>query len=225
MRYVIIIFFLCLCSSAIQGQSVSHQYSDLKSRIELKQQEFGKLWAAASDTTKGSLIISAREYLLTTIIDSIFVLWYGTPWDFYGATTTPRQGKIACGYFITAVLSDAGLRIPRKKWAEVASEIMIKSATADIKRFSKRPVEEVETYIHKQGQGLYIVGLDCHVGFIVNYKGEIRFVHSNYYHPEIGVMPEKIKGENPLDDSKYRIVGKILDNRMVKKWICGENID
>ena len=224
MRFLPTVSFLLLYCSGLYGQDSTSEYSDMVSRIEQTRQAFGKLLAHNTGSAHDSIIASARAYLLSTIIDTLFVSWYGTPWDFYGTTRVPGNGKIACGYFVTAVLSDAGLKIPRKKWAEVASEIMIKAATIDIRRFRNRSIDDLEAYIKEKGVGIYIVGLDCHVGFIVNYRNEIRFVHSNYYHPETGVMSEPLKGQNPLNDSRYRVIGKILGNDMVRKWIRGEKI-
>lgn len=71
----------------------------------------------------------------------------------------------------------------------------------------------------KTGDGLYLVGLDCHVGFIIVKDETIKFVHSNYYQPEIGVMSEGIISENPLNDSRYRVIGKLLSDKMMIKWI------
>jgi hypothetical protein len=61
------------------------------------------------------------------IVDSIIPYWFGTKWNFYGTTEVPRNGSIACGYFVTTVLRDAGLRINRIKLAQAASEEMMKS--------------------------------------------------------------------------------------------------
>jgi hypothetical protein len=35
-------------------------------------------------------------------------------------------------------------------------------------------------------------------------------------------MSEDLAGWNPLNDSKYRVVGRILDKEMVRKWILNE---
>ena len=69
--------------------------------------------------------------------------------------------------------------------------------------------------------GLYLVGLDCHVGFICVKNNDITFVHSNYYQKEIGVMAERLNTKNPLRDSKYRIIGKLLGDEMIEHWITG----
>ena len=73
----------------------------------------------------------------------------------------------------------------------------------DLKRFSNCPISEVERYLLKAGEGIYLVGLDNHVGFISVKDSTINFIHSNYYYPEIGVMSESITSENPLHDSRY----------------------
>ncbi len=51
-------------------------------------------------------------------------------------------------------------------------------------------------------------------------KGEeIKFVHSNYYQRDIGVMSEELDSDNPLKDSNYRVIGKIIDDAMIENWI------
>lgn len=79
-------------------------------------------------------------------------------------------------------------------------------------------------YIRTQGDGLYKVGLDNHVGFIVSRHGIIRFVHSNYYQRDTGVMSEPLDGNNPLAHSRYRIVGSLLGDAMVRAWIEGKDL-
>ena len=69
------------------------------------------------------------------------------------------------------------------------------------------------------GDGLYVVGLAIHVGFIIVKNKSIKFVHSNYYKPEIGVMKEDINSKNPFKDSNYRIIGKLMSDEMVIRWI------
>jgi len=119
-------------------------------------------------------------------------------------------------------LQDAGFKIPRTYWAQQASEYYIKCLTSDIKRFSNKSIQTLMDYFSGREDGLYIVGLDCHVGFVYK-KGKIlRFVHASYYNPKIGVQAEKLNSDNPLSNSEYREVGRILDDSMIKKWILKE---
>lgn len=168
---------------------------------------------------------SARAYLFDRITTDLLPAWYGTPWDFNGTTRTPKQGTIACGYFVNTVLLDAGFNLPRIKWSQQAAEPITLKLAGTVKRFRDRPVAELEVWLRSRGDGLYKVGLDSHVGFIVVRNGVARFVHSNYYQLDIGVMSEPLDGNNPLAHSRYRIVGSLLDTDMVVDWIMGRDLD
>jgi hypothetical protein len=194
----------------------SSEYQRCLERIHHSRDSLSELLNSASNDT---LVESAQNLLIRFIDDEIFPYWYNTPWNFYGTTRIPKSGTIACGYFVTTVLQDVGFDIPRVKWAQLASEGIIKKFCRDVKRFHDRPVSEVIDYIKKKPDAVYVVGLDCHVGFIVKYQEKIQFVHSNYYNPEIGVMSENLDTENPLRDSKYRVIGKVTDSVNVSRWI------
>jgi hypothetical protein len=191
-------------------------YTELKASIVQHRAELGAAYGRS--IRKDTVITTARAYLLAAI-DAQFEHWKGTPWDFNGTTRTPGEGTIACGYFVTTVLQDAGFDLPRYKWAQLAAEPMIRKVAPTGKAFSNVPVATVEAWLMQQGEGLYAVGLDSHVGFIHVKGGEVRFVHSNYYQREIGVMAEPLDGRNPLADSHYRYIGKLLDDDMVKRWL------
>jgi hypothetical protein len=197
-------------------------YSALKTQIKNTQKQFNKGYATADTNGKDSIRKAARQYVFETITSHLFGQWYGTPWAFYGHTKEPRQGEIACGYFVNTILSDAGFNIPGDDWAQLASETFIVKLTSDLKRSSNKPISETQKYVANRGDGLYLVGLDKHVGFIY-VKGEtVKFVHSNYYQREIGVMAEDLDTKNPLRDSKYRVLGKLLDDKMMENWITGK---
>lgn len=199
-------------------------YTEIKSKIISEQQRLHDAYLVDGNN-KDSLIKVSRAYIFGEITNSLFPAWFGTPWAFNGTTTQPKTDSIACGYFVTTVLRDAGFKIPRVKWAQMASETMILRMTTDIKRYSNVPAEKVIAEIKTRGPGLYVVGLDLHVGFIYYDAKTIQFVHSNYYQPDIGVMAEEPIGVNPFYYSKYRVVGKILDDKMMTAWLAGSAIE
>ncbi len=220
-RTFLFLSLFILLSSCSQGQSISVSYDQLKQQIESERLKFQTAYTTADAPEKLKLIIEARTFVFNKITTDLFNAWYGPPWDFNGTTTIPRQGKIACGYFVTTVLQDAGFDIPRIKWAQLASETFILELTSDVKRFSNKPIEDVIAYIKQQGDGLYIVGLDVHVGFIYKSGNTILFEHSNYYNPDDGVMAQALASYQPLSQSSYRIVGKILGDDMMERWVMG----
>lgn len=200
-------------------------YTTLKQRIEADRLRFTARYASADSADRIAVVDSARNYLFDRITLDILPAWYGTPWDFNGTTRTPGTGTIACGYFVNTVLQDAGFKLPRIKWSQMAAEPITVKLCHHIKRFRDRPVSDVVTYIQTQGDGLYKVGLDSHVGFIVARNGIVRFVHSNYYQRDIGVMSEPLDGNNPLAHSRYRVVGTLLGDALVIAWITGQDLN
>lgn len=219
-----ILMALCLiCLHGIQHNEVigledNISYNTLKSEIQTEQLQFAKAYSS-SGSNKDSIIDAARIYLLNTLQTDLFPAWYGTAWDYEGTTQTPKTGSIACGYFVTTVLRDAGFNIPRVKWAQMASETMIYEMTNDVKKYSNVSAEKVIAEIKTRGEGLYVVGLDIHVGYMLYYQNSIMFIHSNYYQNGIGVMAENPIGDNPFFHSKYRVVGKILGDTMMQDWL------
>lgn len=224
------IFLFVSCSSKSQDQQVVpaqeenpkveelKPYAELKKEVLEKRDSFREAYNKSNKSKQDSIISEAQKYLLT-ISDDFFKAWYNTPWTFHGHSQTPKEGSIACGYFVTTTLRDMGFNIPRIKWAQQTSEYLIKKISTDVKRFHKRPMSEVVDDIKLRGEGLYIVGLDSHVGYIYYRDGNMSFVHANYYRPETGVMSEPLIGRNPLNNSKYRVIGKIFDEEMSRNWI------
>ena len=215
-------FFFCQPSDA---QSVKQEYLKLIEEIKMKQEGFTTNYNAADSIQKKAIITKARNYLQKIITSKVFPFWYDTPWDFNGTTRIPKEGKIACGYFVTNILTDVGFDIPRVKWAQSASEVFIKKlAPNHLKRFTNKPISKVEDYLLASGEGVYLVGLDNHTGFITVINKKVRFVHADYYEPEKGVVSEELDSHSPINHSKYRVVGKLFSDEMIRSWIQKKSI-
>lgn len=193
-------------------------YATTLARIKLDKAKLKKEYNEAQNKTQ--VIEKVRNYLIANLCDSIFPYWYNTPWDFNGTTSEPGKGKIACGYFVSHTLSDLGFNVPRIKFAQSASEPVIKKlAEKKLWWFSNLTVDTIKTKFIKMGDGIYLAGLDNHVGFIVVKNDSVNFVHASYYQPEIGVMSQDISTNNPFKNSKYRVIGKLFTDEMVRKWL------
>jgi hypothetical protein len=198
----------------------NESYSSKLKSLAVERQKLAEEYRNAAGN-KQEALEKARRVFVSSIDQNIFPFWYGTDWDFNGVTETPREGKIACGYFVTTVLRDAGLRLSRVSLAQQASENIIKSLTTAsfIKRFHNESIEKFVDEVKKSGEGLYIVGLDIHVGFILNDGEEIYFIHSSYVEPS-EVIREKAVESPILSSSKYRVIGKIsADDQLIAKWL------
>jgi len=165
---------------------------------------------------------AARARLLEGIDDDLVPAWFGTPWAFYGTSTVPGQGEIACGYFVSTVLGHAGLQVERVRMAQQPSEYIVKtfSPESELRRFRRKDAATVVRWVRSQPEGVYVVGLDYHVGMLVHREGEVRFCHSAF------TTPNAVTCSDPHTDpgfvSSYRIVGPVLTDGVVDAWLDGE---
>lgn len=162
-----------------------------------------------------------EKTFIRLITSRIFPYWYGTKWAFYGTTEKPNEGSIACGYFVTTTLRDMGVPISRIKMAQCASEEMIKSVTAKkhIYHLSNMSLSSFENRLKLIGNGIYIVGLDNHTGFLwISPHGNF-FIHSSGAFP-FQVIKEPVSTSAILEKSAYRVVGRIsADKAFLHRWI------
>lgn len=176
---------------------------------------------ATTDSARQAILHEAKSFLINTIDQKLFPFWYGTPWTFEGHTAIPNQGSIACGYFVSTLLEDLGFQVERIRMAQQASELIIKSLCSEtnIKRFSNVSPETFTAAMQNSPDGLYIVGLDIHTGFILKYAGKIVFVHSSFL-PPMTVVREPINTSEILSASRYRVIGNLSeDSTLLLKWL------
>lgn len=147
--------------------------------------------------------------------------WLGTPWDFNGTSQQPGSGQIACGYFITTLLRDAGVYLNRVKLAQCASGIIINTLVEPEQRknYTRLAFSAFIDELKKKGTGVYIVGLDFHTGFLLHDGEELYFIHSNYIQRK-GVVKEMASESAALRSSKWKSTGCLTGSRhFLKHWI------
>jgi len=205
----------------------ARHYQEVVAKLEAERVKLGSSYQqATSPAQRADVVAQARTFVTGSIYQEIFPSWYGTPWDFNGTTEVPQQGKIACGYFVSTVLRDAGWRVQRVRLAQQASENIILSLTTDphVKRFRRVPISDFVSTVKQWGTGIYVVGLDVHTGFIVNTGSEVYFIHSSYVEPYV-VVREKAIESRILAASNYRVLGKITaDEQFIEKWLLKKEI-
>lgn len=174
-------------------------YPDFLQDLQIKKQEYIK--AGNKD--------SLKHLFFQFIHKDLPAYWTGTKWDFNGITRTPKEGAIACGYFITNTLTDAGFDIPRFKLAQAPSSKMIEALCTNIQKPAN--FQAMKAYAKNQeNETVFIVGLDFHTGYITKASNdEIYFIHSNYIRRE-GVVKERIDKSVALKKSKFYMIGRLF---------------
>ena len=189
-----------------------------------RQQLAARYQAAPTAAGQAACLAQARGLLLGALDSTVFPAWAGTPWAFYGQSWEPRQGQIACGYFVTTALHDAGLRLARTRLAQQTSETIIKNLTdeAHIRRYRNTRQAVFVDAVQALGPGLYVVGLDFHVAFLrVRPDGAVRMVHATYLAP--GTVVDEAAATAAALASKYRVVGRIsADDGLLRQWLLGQ---
>ena len=202
----------------------AHYRPALQALAARRQRLAGRYRAAATPAARAACLAQARRLLLAALDSTVFPAWAGTRWAFYGQSWEPRRGQIACGYFVTTALHDAGLRLARTRLAQQTSETIIKNLTgeAHIHRYRNTRQGAFVKAVQALGPGLYVVGLDFHVAFLrVRPDGAVRMVHSTYLAP--GTVVDEAAATSAALASKYRVVGKLsADEALLRQWLLGQ---
>jgi hypothetical protein len=125
---------------------------------------------------------------------------------------------------VATVLRDAGYRLERIRLAQQASEHIIQTFVSErhIRRFNDASLGRFLRAVRADGEGMYIVGLDSHVGLLVcEPRGEF-FIHSSGLRPWC-VVKEPAAKSAALLASRYRVYGKLTDDEnATRKWLLGQ---
>jgi hypothetical protein len=201
-------------------------YTNLCSRIEAHRLKLAARWKnATSENTQQRILRESRNYIFTVLTDTILVCWYNTPWDFNGVSQQPGQGTIACGYFVTTTLQDAGFRLERIWLSQQASSILIKKFAdkAHIKTVTNKQTDKILRFLDQQEQSLFIIGLDIHTGFVVRQNEKTDMLHASFW-PQRKVVREPMKTSAIINESKFFMTGDILKTDItIIKWLEGKS--
>ena len=220
---IILHFFLLglFCVVAGRYAYIKIKYPILLENIELKRNALARSYhMAKTDQEEAKIIDQARHYIDKVLEKKVFPAWYGTPWSFNGNAEQPFQGTVACGAFVENVLKNLGF-VMDSRLSVQPSEYIIENVcgSKNILRFSNVSISSFNDAVRQMGEGVYIVGLDHHVGFLYRLDEKYRFVHAHGY---LFVLAEIPALSPTLRRSRYRVVGKLFNDKMIKQWLNGE---
>lgn len=227
MKNLLYLAFWLLSSSCHSQPSTAYSAPAYRATLHHFDQRRAALAAryqhATTPAARATCLADARELWLTALDSTVFPAWEGTPWDFYGSSWEPRQGSIACGYFVTTALHHTGLRLQRTLLAKQAATVIIRNLTTEAHMHRYRGLSQAEFVqeMRQLGPGLYVLGLDYHVGFLrVREGGAVQMVHSSY--AGAGGVVREAADSSPALESQARVVGKISDDpALLRAWLLG----
>lgn len=198
--------------------SAGPEYASVRAQLEAKRARL----ARDLDKHRARTLQRARELLVSTLRDDLLPAWDDTPWAMNGTSQRPHEGAIACGYFVSTTLLHAGFRVERAVLGQQASEDITRSLVTSepIWRTSEQPIDAFITRLRRGGDGIYLVGLDNHVGFVLVDGPDTWFHHA----APGGVRRERAHTASFLSTSHYREAAKLFDDTLVEKWLRGTPI-
>lgn len=200
--------------------SSTQSYAEAKAQmLTLRNKTRQQLASGTIDSTQAGVLFT--EGLLTSLIPH----WYGTAWDFNGYTDTPKQGKIACGYFVSTTLLHAGIMLDRYKLAQQGprDEAIALSLHQDFRTFKGFAAGAMAQQINESlKEGLYFIGLgESHVGYLLKKDGELYLIHANYTGDAVVTIQPLMRSVFQYFTTWY--IAEITYNRaLLRYWLNGK---
>ncbi len=220
-RLVLLGWFMLFPQSAKSEKEEEPSYSEAMEQIQDRREELAKNYRK-SPTSELQAQVQAE---IIASVEQLSGYWLGTRWAL-GApqTSTPQKGKVNCGTFVGRVLRDAGFEVRVRKLQRQPSQLIIKSFVGRkrTRKFSNRSMKKFLASVREMGPGLFIIGLDFHVGLLLQTEDDLRFIHASFETET--VVNEDAATAMPITSSRYRVVGKILSPANIKSWLGGDTI-
>ncbi len=206
------------------------RYRVVLEHVTARRTELGARYAAArSGQARAAIRNEARRFVVETLVSQVFPAWMGMPSGGGPQATASLPHEpgmyISCSYFLTAALQNAGLVLESRARFSQAPAAWIERALlppgGQIHRYGNLSAGELEQRLVALGEGLYVVGLNIHVGFIVVRDGHAWFVHSSYTPPGT-VVNEPLTSSMAIDLSRrkgYWVSPLFQDDRIVELWL------
>lgn len=209
-------------------------YESALTAFAARQATLAKQFKDANSKDKAAVRILARSAILAFIDDTVFPSWQGTPWGLgkNSTATRPHQPEmvVGCSYFVTSVLQNAGLKLSNRYKFAQAPALFIQRSLAPQKRdlhiFYSIPADQLERRLAAVGDGLYVIGLNNHVGFVRVKAGAVRFVHASYTGDQV-VTDEALVDAEAIHNSRkagYFVTPVFADDRLIDHWLTGKAV-
>lgn len=202
-------------SPMIKSGSYKAVIGDIKKH---RQYLSDKLNNSKSESERSAILKDASDLFSEAFLNHIMPHWYGTPWDFNGHTESPGHGQIACGYLVSTTLNHLGVNVNRYSLAQQWPIDIVRSLCVNDYYHYAAKSTAIEG-IKKMGYGLYVLGLDNHVGFVKYDQWGINFIHSNWAGSQT-VVSEDPQYSTAFSASKNYFIGKLSGNEtFITKWL------
>ena len=204
-------------------------------RLDLERRALAReLRGASGPDERAAVRRRARRLALESLDRVVFPAWMGTPWGMgpRSVATEPHQlhRRVGCSAFVVAALEDIGFRFERRTTFVRAPALYIQQSLApaprDLHRYSNIDPDRFAARVAALGDGLYLVGLPNHIGFIEVAAGRAEMIHAGRTGPgtvqrePVAIAPSVIASR----PSGYFVTPVLADDRLVDDWLLGRPV-
>ncbi len=177
---------------------------------------------------KGQISIDSVGGTFTNcLLSEIIPYWFGTPWAFSGHTEIPRQGEIACGYFVSTTLFHSGLQLNRFRLAQqspIDEALMLSLGDTVILTKRDDATKALNLWRTTLRDGLYFIGLgQGHVGFLLKRGAGLYLIHSNYSFPA-EVQIQRAEESVLMGFQEFYLSNLTFNHQLMEYWMNRETI-
>jgi hypothetical protein len=224
-------------ADAVEVDAGSESFEDVVARIEKRRQELCSRYRRGGPEVRAAVRDEARRYVVDAMVEQIFPRWLGMPWTMAvirdglkpDARVPWEKGRgVSCSFFVTSTLENAGLRLAGRRVFAGAVSLPVQRSLSprkrDLRRWHGIGPAGLKRKMLAWGDGLYIVGLNCHIGYIVVRDRDVRFVHSSYTEP-FEVVDEPLVDAAAIAYSPgYVVTALFRDDRLIDYWLTGRRV-
>ena len=202
------------------------KYAVIVADLQRWRENLAAQYSKARTSEEKAAVEKDARVILETMLPEMMRCWVGTPYDFNGTAEKPGGGKIACGYYVSTVIRDAGFRVDRYKLAQQPSQNILRtflSGDACLLKVGQN-YQQYADWVEGLEPGVYLIGLDTHVGFIVVRPDGMHFFHSSAA-KLVGVVEEGRDSAWALRKSNWRMLGHLTgESDVMRTWLDGEKV-
>ncbi len=198
-----------------------------------------RLRASRDPAEKRRIRDEVKQFVVRAIVHDIIPGWLGMPWTMAiindglkpDAAFPFETGKgISCSWFVVSVLRNAGLRFvnPRDFAGAVSIHIQhsLSPRQTGFKRFFSISPSTLKRKMQALGDGLYLIGLNCHIGFVYVEGERVEILHASYTAPQ-EVVIEPIDESAAVSNSEragYVLSRLFSDDYLVDYWLSATKV-
>lgn len=185
------------------------------------------LVAAADEPGRDAVREQARRAILERFDTEIVPAWLGTPWGTGPGSTARRPHQadrtVGCSAFVVAALENAGVRFEdRSRFIQARALRIQRALSPEVHRFAGVAADRLAAAIAELGDGLYLIGLSKHIGFVRVRDGAVDLIHAGRTGPA-AVQREPLELSPPVIASRPSgyYVTEVLTDEVIDRWLLG----